>query len=83
MDRPRVWTKDVAGKCVVETRNDLAEDVRAALVTAGLHVNPGMPVDIRSNVVQFVVAMPDNARITAENVRAILRGNPDVEVMDE
>jgi hypothetical protein len=79
---PQVWVKDIAGQCVVRTENDTAEDVRAALVTAGLHVNTGTRVDVRSNVYEFVVAMPDARPITADNVRAMLRGNDDVEVME-
>ena len=79
---PRVWVKDVAGQCIVETRNDWANDVQAALEAVGLHVNVSVPIDFRSNVHQFVVSI-DGDRLTAQNARALLRNNGDVVVMDE
>jgi hypothetical protein len=83
MERPKVWVKDVGGSCVVETHNDLADDVRAALETAGLNVGAETPVDVRSNIYQFSVTMPEGDPISAANVRVLLAGNDDVEVMDE
>ena len=58
-----VAVKDSGPVCMVGTRHDMADDVKARLVIGGLNVGPVVPVDIRSNMKQMVVTNRDGMRI--------------------